>query len=242
MDEISTSAAETVGTGERGADSAPRPRRCGLGWPWAALGAATAVAQLSLVAVACIALLGRSEATSPLVAVAARAAEDGQAGTDSADRLQLSLERLQPTSSYIVIDTYRNRLRVCEDGVVQREAVCSTGTGIVLRDPRGSRTWVFDSPVGERRVQRKVRDPVWSKPDWAFIEEGFIPPTDPAERVDTFSLGDYALYLGDGFIIHGTIFQTLLGQSATHGCIRLGDEDLRHVYQTVPVGARVYLY
>ena len=102
--------------------------------------------------------------------------------------------------------------------------------------------WVFDSPVGERRVRRKVKDPVWSKPDWAFIEEGYLPPADPDDRIDTYSLGDYALYMGDGYIIHGTLFQTLLGQPATHGCIRLGDEDLRYVYQTLPVGARVYLY
>ncbi len=34
------------------------------------------------------------------------------------------------------------------------------------------------------------------------------------------------LYMRDGYIIHGTIFKTLLGKRVTHGCIRLGDEDL----------------
>jgi L,D-transpeptidase YbiS len=46
----------------------------------------------------------------------------------------------------------------------------------------------------------------------------------------------------DGYIIHGTIFQTLLGKRVTHGCIRLGDKDLEFAYQTVPVGARVFLF
>jgi len=91
-------------------------------------------------------------------------------------------------------------------------------------------------------VERKARDPVWVKPDWAFIEEGFAPPEKSRERVDDVSLGDYGLYLGDGYIIHGTLFQTLLGQRITHGCIRLGDADLEYVYHQVPVGARVYLY
>jgi L,D-transpeptidase YbiS len=56
------------------------------------------------------------------------------------------------------------------------------------------------------------------------------------------SLGDYALYIGDGFIIHGTLFKSLLGRRVTHGCIRLGDEDLEFVYKHAPIGTRVYLY
>ena len=143
----------------------------------------------------------------------------------------------------MVVDTYRNRLRVYRDGELLREALCSTGSGVVLRDPRDGRQWIFDSPLGERRVQRKVKDPIWAKPDWAFIEEGYEPPAAGSkERYDDFSLGKYGLYMGDGYIIHGTIFQTLLGQRVTHGCIRLGDKDLEFVYREVPLGARVYLY
>lgn len=150
---------------------------------------------------------------------------------------------LRPRGIYVVVDTYANRLRVYRGGELLREAVCSTGSGVVLRDPSGAREWIFDTPRGERRVVRKVRDPVWYKPDWAFIEEGLEPPPmGSGERVDGISLGAYGLYLGDGYIIHGTLFQSLLGQRVTHGCIRLGDADLEFVYETVPVGARVYLF
>ncbi len=149
---------------------------------------------------------------------------------------------LAPRGVYLTVDTYANRLRVYRSGTLLREAICSTGSGIVLKDPVGDRTWVFDTPLGERRVQRKVRNPVWIKPDWAFVEQGFLPPKDFRQRVDDVSLGDYGLYLGDGYIIHGTLFQTLLGRPLTHGCIRLGDEDLEYVYRNTPVGARVFLY
>ena len=118
----------------------------------------------------------------------------------------------------------------------------STGKGSVLRDPRNGRQWVFDTPTGERTVQGTVKDPIWAKPDWAFIEEGYLPPKGMRDRVDDFSLGDYGLYMRDGYIIHGTIFKTLLGKRVTHGCIRLGDEDLKFVYDTVPTNARVYLF
>lgn len=161
-----------------------------------------------------------------------------QAGGVATDRLTA----LAPQGVYLVVDSYRNQLRLYRRGELLREAVCSTGSGTVLRDPASGREWVFDTPHGERRVVRKQRDPVWIKPDWAFVEEGFEPPRDGSGRYDPLALGDYALYLGDGYIIHGTLFQTLLGRRVTHGCIRLGDEDLEYVYRTVPLGSRVFLY
>jgi L,D-transpeptidase YbiS len=148
----------------------------------------------------------------------------------------------QPRGTWVVVDTYSNRLRVYRNRELEREAIVSTGSGTILRDPVSDRTWVFDTPQGERQVQRKVQNPVWIKPDWAFIEEGFEPPTRWRDRVDSSSLGDYGIYLGDGYIIHGTLFQTLLGQRVTHGCIRVGDEDLEWIYWRLQPGARVYLY
>jgi len=144
--------------------------------------------------------------------------------------------------TYVVVDSYENRLRVYRGGEMLREAVCSTGSGVRLLDPRNDKEWIFDTPQGELRILRKVRNPVWIKPDWAFIEEGYEPPKNLRDRVDDFSLGDFGLYMRDGYIIHGTIFKSLLGKRVTHGCIRLGDEDLEFAYKTVPVGARVFLF
>lgn len=149
---------------------------------------------------------------------------------------------IRPEGVYVVVDTHANKLRVYKDGELLREAICSTGSGTVLTDPRNGKQWVFDTPYGERKVQRKTRDPIWYKPDWAFIEEGQLPPKNPALRADDISMGKYGLYMGDGYIIHGTIFQSLLGRRLTHGCVRLGDADLEYVFNTVPVGSRVFLY
>lgn len=156
--------------------------------------------------------------------------------------LAASKLEIKPEGVYVVVDTHANRLRVYKDGELLREAICSTGSGTVLKDPRNGKTWVFDTPYGERKVLRKTRDPIWYKPDWAFIEEGTLPPRNPADRVDDISLGKYGLYMGDGYIIHGTIFQSLLGRRLTHGCVRLGDADLEYVFENVPLGSRVFLY
>jgi L,D-transpeptidase ErfK/SrfK len=221
---------------------APRPRRSR--WP-AVLGLVlVAVVLVCAGSAAVLARLGRPFIASPFDATTFAGAPgiDPVSLRRRAVQAEKELRRVHPKGVYIIVDSYRNRLRLVENGRVIRSAVCSTGTGMVLRDPRTGKTWVFDTPVGERVVERKVRHPVWAKPDWAFIEDGFLPPKDPNERFDDASLGDYALYIGDGFIIHGTLFKSLLGRRVTHGCIRLGDEDLEFVYHHAPIGTRVYLY
>jgi len=147
-----------------------------------------------------------------------------------------------PTGLYIAVDTGGNRLYLKRGESTLLNAVCSTGTGGVLADPASGRRWTFDTPHGTYRVLAKVHNPIWHKPDWAFVEEGKPIPSDPAERTDNFSLGEYALYLGDGYLIHGTLYQRLLGRSVTHGCIRLGDSDLATVFRAAPIGTPVYIF
>jgi L,D-transpeptidase YbiS len=67
-------------------------------------------------------------------------------------------------------------------------------------------------------------------------------PASFRERLDPTALGAYGLYFGDGYIIHGTLYKRLLGRSVTHGCVRLGDEDLEAVYRAAPVGTPVYVF
>ena len=70
----------------------------------------------------------------------------------------------------------------------------------------------------------------------------FIPPIGTKHRSIPGQLGHFRLKLGDGYQLHGTPFAKSIGTSATHGCVRLHDEDIEWLYQNVPVGTRVYLY
>jgi L,D-transpeptidase YbiS len=158
-------------------------------------------------------------------------------------QLERKLAAYLPRGVFIVVDTVDNRLRVQKGNDVLREAKCSAGTGSVMEDPKTGKRWVFDSPRGVRRVKEKKKDPVWTKPEWALVEEGLDPAkTTWSDRIDKNTLGDYALYLGDGYMIHGTLYQRYLGLNVTHGCIRLGDADLEYVYKNTPAGASVYMY
>jgi len=157
-------------------------------------------------------------------------------------RLDRQLRRTAPHSTYIVVDRTHNRLQLRRGGETVREAVCSAGSGMVLRDEARDREWTFDTPQGHFQVLSKIEDPVWKKPDWAFIEEGRPPPSDPGDRFEFGVLGEYALYFGDGYMLHGTLYERLLGRSVTHGCIRLGREDLRAVYRNASVGTPIFIY
>lgn len=157
-------------------------------------------------------------------------------------RATAELARMTPRGVYIVVDRANNRLHVRRGDTLLLDAACSAGSGTVLEDAEGNRRWQFDTPAGIFHVRSRTENPVWRKPDWAFVEEGLPIPTDPAERIEYGVLGEYALHLGDGYMIHGTLYERLLGRSVTHGCVRLGRDDLRVVWRSAPVGTPVYVY
>jgi L,D-transpeptidase YbiS len=165
----------------------------------------------------------------------------GQLQTERQQSLA-ALRKHVPRGLYVVIDQTHNRFYLKRDETVELEAVCSAGSGYVLKEGAGDRKWVFDTPRGLFSIHNRISDPAWRKPDWAFIEEGKPIPTNPADRVEYGTMGEYAFDLGHSYFIHGTLYERLLGRSVTHGCIRLGREDLRTVARSVTIGTPVYIY
>ena len=224
-----------------GAGVAPRANVERRGRRWrGALIAVLAAAGVAVLAGGILVWLARA-GDRPLAAVEMPPGDD-PAPPQELRRLESRLAAAGPRAAFIVIDTVQNRLELVRGDQVILEAPCSTGTGAVLADPASGRRWVFDTPRGAHKVQIKLRDPVWKKPDWAFIEEGKPLPKNPNERFDFEALGDYGLYFGDGYLIHGTLYQRLLGRSVTHGCIRLGDHDLEALFRATPIGTPIYIF
>ncbi|MDZ7334752.1 MAG: L,D-transpeptidase [candidate division KSB1 bacterium] len=157
--------------------------------------------------------------------------------------LQQRVERLIPREPYLIIDTSDNLIFLMKGKQLLHQGICSTGSYIMLKSADGSEKWIFKTPRGLRRIQAKIEDPVWRMPDWAFIEEGLpVPEPYARERYEPGVLGDYALSLGDGYLIHGTLYQRFLGLPVTHGCVRLGDKELEIVYRHLQVGSKVFIY
>ena len=144
--------------------------------------------------------------------------------------------------SYIVINTTDNRFFLYRNKKLVREGFCSSGSYTMLQT-EGNKKWIFKTPKGKYWIHGKTTNPVWKKPDWAFVEEGLpIPPKDDYSRYEYGVLGDYALAIGDGYLIHGTIYKRFLGMPVTHGCVRLNDEDLEVIYNTLNIGSKVYIF
>jgi len=70
----------------------------------------------------------------------------------------------------------------------------------------------------------------------------FIPPIGSVNRRIDGQLGKHMLDTGNGFLLHGTPYKASIGTAATHGCVRLRDEDIEWLYEMVPVGTKVYIY
>jgi lipoprotein-anchoring transpeptidase ErfK/SrfK len=162
--------------------------------------------------------------------------------TKDVQRLSLKFNTYTSGQSYIVVNTTENRFYLYKNKQLIREGSCSTGSYKKLLT-EGGKNWTFKTPRGKFTIQNKRTHPAWHRPDWSFIEEGLpIPPKDSPLRWEAGVLGDYAMDLGDSYMIHGTIYKRFLGMPVTHGCVRLNDEDLELVFNTLNIGSKVYIF
>jgi hypothetical protein len=104
--------------------------------------------------------------------------------------------------------------------------VTVSGSDVVTRYPDG-REVPFDVKEGtEIRLGRTL----------------VIPPYGTNQRKYIGTLGSNRLYLGDGYGIHGTNEPASIGQAASHGCVRVKNEDAELLFRIVPVGTPVFIY
>lgn len=92
-------------------------------------------------------------------------------------------------------------------------------------------------------VERKQEAPTWTPTanthrEYASRGESlpaFVPagPDNP--------MGLYAIYIGRLYAIHGTNANFGIGLRVSQGCIRLRNDDIKYLFDTVPVGTRVQI-
>jgi len=114
-------------------------------------------------------------------------------------------------------------------------------------------SWFGSNNGGSRRTLRVKGDTVIENdngierelpPGQTIVAGGAIvvPPINTKQRHYDKVLGKYRLELGDGYGIHGTDEPDKLGQSVSHGCVRLGDDDIAKLYALANVGDEVIIY
>jgi lipoprotein-anchoring transpeptidase ErfK/SrfK len=81
-------------------------------------------------------------------------------------------------------------------------------------------------------------------PNQTIVRGGavIIPPVGTRARQFPDVLGTHRLNLGDGYALHGTQAVDKLGQSVSHGCVRLHNDDIARLFQMANVGDEVIIY
>ena len=90
-------------------------------------------------------------------------------------------------------------------------------------------------------VQRKRANPTWTptvRIRKEYAANGITLPTVWPAGPDN-PMGLYALYVGNLYAIHGTNATFGIGLRVSSGCVRLRDDDIEHLFSSVPVGTRV---
>ena len=115
------------------------------------------------------------------------------------------------------VDLSERTLTVLEHGVATRTY------GVTI----GSRN--HPTPSGSYKIDWIVWNPSWNPPnsDWARGEKPIGPgPNNPMGRVKMF-------FRQPAYYVHGTVRDDQIGQAASHGCVRLRNEDVIELAQVV---------
>ncbi len=91
---------------------------------------------------------------------------------------------------------------------------------------------------GKYKIGAKRKDPDWHVPQSIRAEKPELPAVVPAGPDNP--LGSRWMTIGNtSFGIHGTNFRWSIGRTATHGCIRLYEDEIQKLFDRIPSGTPV---
>jgi lipoprotein-anchoring transpeptidase ErfK/SrfK len=131
----------------------------------------------------------------------------------------LAQENQSASVRKIVVSIPDRKLAVVESGRIIR--IFSTAVG-TPRTP---------SPSGSFHIIQRIQYPTW-------YTKGKIVPPGKSNPLGTRWLGLSA----KGYGIHGTNNPASIGHNASHGCIRMRNQDVEQLFEMVAVGDAVELY
>ena len=96
----------------------------------------------------------------------------------------------------------------------------------------------YPTPIGTWKIVEKQRNPTWHNPGSAWARS--MPPSIPPGPGNP--LGTRALALNaSGVLIHGTPSSWSIGQSVSHGCVRMYMKDVEQLFEMVEANTPVYV-
>lgn len=119
-----------------------------------------------------------------------------------------------------------------------------SGARVVMTFPIGIGQEGWLTPLGISKIGEKMENPAWKVPK--SIRDEYERAGDPLPPVvppgPDNPLGAHAMRLGwTSFLIHGTNKPYGVGMRVSHGCIRLYPQDMKTLFEQVPISTPVWI-
>ncbi len=146
------------------------------------------------------------------------------------DTVMLEVESTEPktTDKYdqvLLVRKGENKLYLYEDGKITHEWLVATGLA------------EYPTPVGEFEVELKRYLPTWVNPapdTWGADLPDMIPPG-PGNPLGLRAIN----WTSPAIRFHGTSAVYSLGYNASHGCVRMANEDVIELYDLIDIGTPI---
>ena len=137
---------------------------------------------------------------------------------------------LKSENFYLSIDTQNRKMRFYYGDSVLREDDVSIGEARTVT--ANHRTWTFIPLKGAFGVEAKIVDYDWRVPEWL----------DPARPTVPNGLGEYVLFLPNGYVIHSPPSAASPLRGPKPGSYMVSEESLAAIWPRIHQGTQVYIY
>ena len=146
---------------------------------------------------------------------------------------------LKSENFYLSVDTAKKKLRFYYGDTVLREADLVIGESKTVKS--ADKTWTFIPLKGAFPVEAKLVKHAWRIPEWVYAMNNLpVPPERPSIPN---GLGEYVLFLPDGYAIHTPPAEESPLKGAKPGSYMVPEDFMRAVWPRIHTGkTQVYIY
>jgi hypothetical protein len=139
------------------------------------------------------------------------------------------VQSLKSENFYLAIDTQAKKLRFYYGDTVLREGDIVVGENKTIES--GDKSWTFVPLKGSFKIEGKAVGYDWKIPEWVYAMNGqAIPANRPAV---SGGLGDYVLFLPDGYVIHTPPSDDSPLKGPKPGSFMASEDDLRAIWERI---------
>lgn len=162
------------------------------------------------------------------------------------DALQKELEgrmkfvgSLKSENFYLSIDTKARKLRFYYGDTVLREADVTVGESATLKS--GTKSWTFIPVKGAFTPEAKIVGYDWPLPEWVYaMRNEPVPASRPT--IDN-GLGQYVIFLGNGYVIHTPPPEDSPLDGAKPGSYMVSEDVMRAIWPRIHKGRTpIYIF